>query len=198
MKAGVQQFVYSSVDRGGDVRSASNPTNIPHFLSKHNIEKHLLAKAKGSKMNYTILRPVAFYENFTADFAGKVMPTAWKFSLPANKKLQLIGAADIGKFAAKAFLNPEQWQGKATAIAGDELTYSQASAIFREKTGHDFPQTYTLLARVLLYFVKELGTMFKWFGAEGYGADVEACRKELPELQDFGSWVETRSAWKKY
>jgi uncharacterized protein YbjT (DUF2867 family) len=66
----VKHFVYTSADRGGP-KSSSNPTNIPHFISKFHIEKHLVEKAKGSSMGYTIFRPVAFLENLTNDFAGK-------------------------------------------------------------------------------------------------------------------------------
>jgi hypothetical protein len=35
---------------------------------KHEIEKHLMEKAKGTDMQWTILRPVAFFENFTPDY----------------------------------------------------------------------------------------------------------------------------------
>ena len=65
----VQQFVYTSADRGG-VRSGSDPTPVPHFISKYHIEKHLEEKARQAKMGYTILRPVAFMENLTNDIAG--------------------------------------------------------------------------------------------------------------------------------
>ena len=70
----VKQFVYASADRGGP-RSASDPTNIPHFISKYNIEKHLEEQAKRVDMSYTILRPVAFMENLTDNFAGKSVAT---------------------------------------------------------------------------------------------------------------------------
>lgn len=66
---GVQQFVYASADRGGG-RSSSDPTNIPHFISKYHIEKCLEEKAPQANMGYTILRPVAFMENLTNDFPG--------------------------------------------------------------------------------------------------------------------------------
>ena len=66
----VKQFVYTSADRGGS-RSASDPTNIPHFISKYHIEKHLEEKARQANMAYTILRPVAFMENLTNSFPGK-------------------------------------------------------------------------------------------------------------------------------
>lgn len=40
-KAGVQHFVYSSVERGGDESSWDNPTSVPHFQTKHEIEHYL-------------------------------------------------------------------------------------------------------------------------------------------------------------
>lgn len=55
---GVEHFVYTSVERSGDT-----PTEIPHFISKHNIEEHLKSRCPGSQMSYTILRPVSFMEN---------------------------------------------------------------------------------------------------------------------------------------
>ena len=65
---GVTHFVYTSVDRHG-ARSPENPTHVPHFITKHNVEKHLeKATESGEKMSYTILRPVAFMDNFGPDF----------------------------------------------------------------------------------------------------------------------------------
>jgi len=61
LENGVKMFVYTSVDRGGDDKSFDNPTDVPHFISKYHIEHHLVEKAKG-KMDYTILRPVAFFD----------------------------------------------------------------------------------------------------------------------------------------
>lgn len=56
LEAGVKHFVYSSVERGGDEKSWENPTPIPHFASKYELEKFLREKA-GSKMGWTVLRP---------------------------------------------------------------------------------------------------------------------------------------------
>ena len=63
----VKVFVYTSVDRHG-VRTDTNPTNIPHFISKHDIEVYVKEKAMDSGMSYTILRPVAFMDNMTPKF----------------------------------------------------------------------------------------------------------------------------------
>ncbi|RQM07430.1 hypothetical protein DH86_00002873, partial [Scytalidium sp. 3C] len=63
----VKKFVYSSVDRGGET-SSSNPTDVPHFISKHNIEQYLFQQAKGNSLQWTVLRPVAFFENLVPGF----------------------------------------------------------------------------------------------------------------------------------
>ena len=65
-----KQFVYTSADRGG-FKSNSNPTNIPHFISKYHVEKHLVEQAKSARMGFTVLRPVAFMENVTNNIAGE-------------------------------------------------------------------------------------------------------------------------------
>lgn len=55
VKAGVKHFVYSSVERGGDEKSWSNPTPVEHFQSKYEIERHL--KDNAGSMGWTVLRP---------------------------------------------------------------------------------------------------------------------------------------------
>ncbi|OKL63967.1 hypothetical protein UA08_00804 [Talaromyces atroroseus] len=141
IKQNVKFFVYSSVDRGGENRSFNNPTKIPHFIKKHNIEHHLIDRAKHSGMDWTILRPTAFYENLTPDFFGKVFSTCFKMSLK-GKALQLVATSDIGYFGADAFLNPEQYKGKGISLAGDELTFDDMKQIFARKTGQDLPMTF--------------------------------------------------------
>lgn len=190
----VQQFVYASIERGGP-DSYNNPTPIPHFISKHNIEHHLVDNAKGTDMSYTILRPVAFMENWTPGFYGKMFSAMWTSALAPTRKLQLISTADIGHFAAQAFLRPEDFKNRAIGLAGDEVTFAEANAIWRSKTGASAPATFGFLGAGLLWGVKEVGTMFRWFQDTGYGVDVEGLRKEHDGLLSLGDWIETKSAW---
>lgn len=67
----VKYIVYSPVDRHGDA-SIKNPTDVPHFARKHNIELHIFNAAKGTNMDWTILRPVDFMEDFDGGFFGQV------------------------------------------------------------------------------------------------------------------------------
>ncbi len=82
------------------------------------------------------------------------------------------------------------------ALAGDSLTFDQAGAIFQQKTGQVMPTTYDVLARAFMWGAKDLGAMFRWFGTDGFGADVPAVKKLHPDMLTFGDWLEKKSAWK--
>jgi hypothetical protein len=42
-----------------------------------------------------------------------------------------------------------------------------------------------------------MGLMFKWFGTDGYGADIAALRKIHPGLLSFGQYLEKESKFEK-
>lgn len=196
LKNGIKTFVYSSVDRSGS-KSDNNPTNIPHFISKHNIEQHLFEKTRETAMSYTVLRPVAFFENLAPGFIGNVFSTSWQTVLGKDRKLQLIATSDIVFFGAEAFLKPDEYSNKKLSLAGDELTFDQFKDIFKKQTGGNLPTTFTLIAGALNRMVKELGYMFKWFRDVGYAADIPKLKTMKPDLKDFKTWLATESAWKK-
>ncbi|KAL2835681.1 hypothetical protein BJY01DRAFT_223223 [Aspergillus pseudoustus] len=195
LKNNVKHFVYSSVDRGNQA-SLDNPTHIPHFILKHHIEHHLINSTKGTDMQWTILRPVAFIDTFSNDFLGKVFTTAWKITLK-GKPLHVVAVSDIGFFAAQAFIKPDEYSGKAVSIASDELTFDELVRIFKSKTGKDLPTTFDFIARFVMWMLTDLGTMYRWFHDEGFKADIQELKKLHPGLKDFRTWLETDSAWKK-
>jgi len=125
--SGVQHFVFTSVDRGGPSKSENDATYVPHFTTKFNIEKYLKEKAATSpqRMTWTILRPVAFFDNLTPDFQGKSLSRIKKQMEPVN----IIGTRDIGRVAAQAFLDPENNQFKTHTLAGDSMDYATMNKI---------------------------------------------------------------------
>ena len=194
----VRVFVYTSVDRGGD-KSDSDPTYVPHFISKHAIETYLKSRAAESNMQYTILRPVAFMDGLTPNFMGKVFATFLKIGLRPSKPLAYIATTDIGFFAGQAFLQPESsdYKNKAISLAGDELTFEQLSEVFKEKMGYELPTTYEFLARFIKWMISEMNIMFNWFDGEGFVADLPKLRRMNPGLKGFGTWLETESGFPK-
>jgi uncharacterized protein YbjT (DUF2867 family) len=162
-------------------------------VSKHRIEHHLIDKAKGTGMTWTILRPVAFMENFAPGFVAKVFTSAWNVVLK-SKPLQLVATDDIGVFAAKSFQEVDRFKGQSISLAGDELTYDQMVKVFRQKTGAAPPSTWNLIARFVLWLSEEMGTMFTFFEKEGYGANIPELKKVHPGLKDLGTWLEENKA----
>ncbi len=192
LKAGVEHFVYTSVDRGGQ-SSDTTPTNVPHFKSKYEIEKYLLdavARSAG-KMTYTILRPVFFLDNLEGGFVGKVIATAWRDHLPSTKKMQVIAASDIGWFGASAFLHSSSadYGNAALSIAGDELTFNEANEIFQQETGQPIPTSYGFIASSLVNLVKGVRLMFRYMRTDGTGCDVQKCRAMNPDMKTMRTWA---------
>lgn len=190
VKAGVQHFVYSSVERGGDERSWSNPTPVPHFKTKHEIEHHLRNSTSNGKsaMGWTILRPVIFMDNLVPGFPGKVFLTMLR-DVMKEKPLQWVATKDIGFFSAEAFHNPSAWNGKAVGLAGDELTFTQLSQAFEKATGQLVGTTISLFGKALKYGVSEMGIMVEWFRDDGYKASLPEIRELHPDVTTMETWL---------
>jgi len=187
---GVSHFVYTSGDRGGPVKSPTDPTEVSNFIAKYKIERRLQERAAASAqgMTYTILRPVMFFDNLVFSRHGQGFARMWEHL--GNKNLQLVSTKDIGWFGAQALLFPHQYRNTALSLAGDELTQLEAAVIFGSIVGKEMPLAPCLVGSALKFFMKEaLGTMFRWFKAVGYGADVEVCRRLNPKMQDFHAWL---------
>ncbi|GKU05739.1 family protein 1 [Fusarium langsethiae] len=191
-KAGVKHFNYSSVDRGGDEKSWTDATVVPHFKTKYEIEHHLRDSTNNgrSSMSWTILRPTTFMENLEPIFATKILLTMIRDTLK-DKSLQWVATEDIGYFAAEAFTNPQGWNKKAISITGDELTFTQLSEAFEHATGGPAGTTFGILGKALKVGVKELGIMVNWFRDEGYGADLAKVRQLNPGTKTMEQWVKT-------
>ncbi|KAL2431509.1 hypothetical protein ABEF95_010158 [Exophiala dermatitidis] len=193
----VKHFVYTSVDRGGSDQSDVYATEVPHFVSKYNVEKHLREKARGTGMSYTILRPVAFMENLTPNLPGRIFATMWA-SL-GDKPLQMVASKDIGIFAAQAFAasEKEEYHNKAISIAGDELTQARANEIFWTVLGRPMPRSYNFMATLLKKMIPEMAKMFQWFADQGYGCDIFYCRQLNKDMLDFETWLREESGFKR-
>lgn len=183
-KYNVKHFIYTSVDQGGLPK-----TEVPHFEAKRFVEEYLVSKH--SQLPKTILRPVAFMDNFSTGetMFGKVMNTALVTLTKAP--IQLISATDIGEFAALAFENPETYVGKTLSLAGDELTTDQIQQTYQSVKGSKLPTTFSIFPKMITYLNKEMATMFKFFNEHGYKANIAELRQIHPQLKTFEQYLKT-------
>ncbi|KFY15637.1 hypothetical protein V491_05610 [Pseudogymnoascus sp. VKM F-3775] len=183
-------FVYSSVDRGGPELSDRDASYCKTFSDKFEIEKHLRsASADGKKINYTILRPTWFADNALWGFPGKLCMAGWRENM-GGKRMQVTTIKDIGRWAAEALLRPDASgiRNSALSIASDYLSFDEIDAIFRKETGKPVGVTYGWLARLMIWMVKDLNTMFGWINERDYGADLEELSKTVKPTT-FREWL---------
>ena len=178
---GVGHLVYSSV------ASADRGTGVPHFDSKHEVEKHVLS----SGVPYTIIAPVFFMDNLLQPWVtpglrqGKLA-----MAMPGTRSLQQIAVADIGAFAAAVIERRDTVFGRRIDIAGDELTGDEAAAILSKVTSRDIRyEGYS--ADVLRAQSEDMALMFEWFDNTGYAADIKSLRRDFSEVKwhDFEAWA---------
>jgi uncharacterized protein YbjT (DUF2867 family) len=178
--AGVGHLIF------GSVASADQDTGIPHFDSKYEVEKHLASLG----VPYTVVAPVYFMDNLLEPWSLPALGEGkLAMALPAERRLQQVAVSDIGAFAATLAERREAVFGKRYDIAGDDLTGTEAAAVLSRATGREiryegFPADY------LRQDSEDMALMFEWFDRVGYSADIEALRREFPEVP----WL-TYEAW---
>ena len=183
--AGNVHLVYSSVD------GAERNSGVPHFESKWRVEQHIRSLGLAA----TILRPVAFMENFaTGGFPRAMFLGMLKATIGMKQPLQLVSVSDIGWFAARALETPEAYAGRHIAIAGDELTLAEIVATYRRVTGAApaFAPLPRFAARLML--PKDIYLMLRWFAAAGYQADLAAIRAENPGVLSLDGWLRSQTS----
>jgi uncharacterized protein YbjT (DUF2867 family) len=170
----VPHLLYSSV--GGAERN----TGISYFQSKYRVEEYI---RELDLTNYTILRPVAFMENFTT--GPKDVVLSFFASALKGKPVQLIAVADIGKWAAHIFSTFDAFMFQELEVAGDELTYDQIAAAYLRVEGKK-PGSVPVLGSLLM---GDMGKLYEWMRRDGYQADLELCRSTIKDSLTFEQWL---------
>jgi uncharacterized protein YbjT (DUF2867 family) len=173
----VEQIVYSSV-----MASELQAEFRPYF--KFQIEEYL---AK-SGLQYTILKPAAFYENFFMPHYG--LPEKLIYNpLPAAMRLPFIAVNDIGVFARLAFQQPAQYNEKILNITGELLTAAEIAELLTEELSVKITAV-----EVPLEMVKAqnelLGKFMEVLSQKDYPEiDVNEFRQLNPKLLSLKDWI---------
>lgn len=177
---GLKHIVYSSV--GGADRS----TGIAHFESKYQIEEHI----RSLHVSWTVLRPVWFMENLLQPPQRESIEQQGVLAmpLPPETPLQMIGVNDIGIFATMAFMQPGEWSSRALELAGDEKTMPELAEALGKHLGRKVEYQQAPMAAVRAQS-EDLATMFEWFIAKGYEANLDELRVLHPGLMSLEQWL---------
>lgn len=180
-QAGIGHLVF------GSVASADQSTNIPHFESKHEVEKYIATQ----NIPYTISAPAAFMDNLISPwFLPSLKEGTLKLGMPADRLLQQVSVKNIGEFAASLIERREQVFGKRFDFAGDELTGAETVAVVSKLSGRNIGYE-GFDPELMRADNADFAEMFSWFDRVGYNVDIQKLRREFPEVQwqTFDDWA---------
>ncbi|MEU9475747.1 NmrA/HSCARG family protein [Streptomyces sp. NPDC048191] len=166
---------------------ADRGTGIPHYESKHLIERHLRA----SGVPWTVIAPAAFMDNHTDGWTlAGLREGVFGWPMPAGRPFALIPAADIGAFAALAFGRRSAFVGRRVDIASDTCTPEQMAATLTTVTRRPITHHEVALDIVRTHST-DLAAMFAYFTTTGLDVDTAALRRAHPEIgwHTFSAWA---------
>jgi uncharacterized protein YbjT (DUF2867 family) len=181
-RARVPFLVYSAV--GGVDRGS----RVPHFESKHRIEKLLL-----QAVPVTFVRPTFFMETLRLMIRRDGARVTIAMPLPGDVAVQMISVRDIGRVAAALLLRGDPAVAP-VEIAGDELTGEQIAERVAHRLGS--PTTYVQLPLDVLGDDEDLKAMFGWLARlPAYQADFARTRALAGDVEDLARWLARVDVW---
>jgi uncharacterized protein YbjT (DUF2867 family) len=179
--AGIQHFVYTSVQSAEDLARVGGDAN------KWELEQYIQALG----LPTTILRPCFFMETLIAprsDVPSGTSSGTFAIAIEPDVTMGLIAVDDIGAFAALAFEHPDEYLGKTIEIAGDVLTPLQLVTAISRVTGHTIPYDQIPIETLRQQNV-QIARAIDFLNEVGYTTDISALRQQHPGLMDFDTWL---------
>ncbi|KAA3436517.1 SDR family oxidoreductase [Rufibacter hautae] len=91
---------------------------------------------KGTGMNYTLLRPGSFMQNFANMYAHTIKESNTFYQPAGEGRVSHVDVRDIGDVAAEILLNPDEHNGKAYTLTGPQaLSGNEVAEIFSRVLG---------------------------------------------------------------
>lgn len=192
----VEVFVHTSVARAGDQETFIGWEEgrwwKDYWTSKDAVNK--LVRDAGFP-HWTILKPAYMMDNFVAPksawmYPGLATRGAIEHVMGSDTRLDLIAAADVGRFAAAAFADPNRFDRAEIDLAAESLTMDEAAAAITAATGK--PVTARSMSSKE---ARDLGNMpgltesQKWASLEGYKVDLAAANGRGIALERFADWA---------
>jgi len=187
-QAGISHLVYTS-------GAASEPGKGLDDSAKTKVELAIVS----SGVPYTVLRPVAFMENFDRQ-QKRTMEKGIFDSRGPGRIVPFISIRDIGFFVGEAIDNPEEWLNQSVNIAGDVLTVAEYVDTYERVMGVPVAYNRLPLDEYLQMFPKPLWQLFVWYEEVGYESSVTNLRTLKSRYTNLTSLEEYLRAtgWENY
>lgn len=199
-------FSPDELQHGRNVIEAATEAGVSHLVyslgaaaaPEHGIEGAQAGQVelaiRDSGIPYTVLRPVAFMENYDRQ-QKRILETGIVDSRAPDRIATLIAIRDIGFFVGEAFDRPDEWLGRAVNISGDQMPMAELAATFSRVVGADIPYNRMPLEEYLAMLPKPLRPLFRWYDEVGYSADTAGWRDRYPNLTTLEQYL-AKTGWK--
>ncbi|MEU8633960.1 NmrA family NAD(P)-binding protein [Amycolatopsis sp. NPDC048633] len=192
-RAGVPQFVHTSVSGAGQHRSVPGWTegrwaSMEHYLETKTAIQDRVRDAGFAQ--WTLLKPGFFMENF--------LPPS--FLLPHGRlvtiikprtELSLVAVDDIGAAAAAAFADPARFHGVELELASERMTMTRVAEILSRALGVELTAPDMTAEEALAAGAPAFAVRHEWQNEVGHPARPEFARALGIPLTSFARWTET-------
>ncbi|WP_328354847.1 NmrA family NAD(P)-binding protein [Mycobacterium sp. NBC_00419] len=193
--AGVEVFVHTSVARAGDHEKfagwAEQRWWPVYWLSKAAVND--IVRSAGFP-KWVVLKPAFMMDNFIPPKSHYLFPplAAGRLhtALADDTRMHLIAAADVGRFAAAAFADPDRHHGQEIDLAADALTMAEVAQVISAITTvpisvKGLPRDEAIASGTSSLVVGNQ----EWANVEGYAVDLDVARSRGIALERFADWA---------
>lgn len=211
-QAGVQHFVYSSLDSCVTLSHGRIP--VPHFDSKAAVEHEINWRRSEEFMHQeadgwysrhvTVLVTLPYIENvkqFAVPECGRLSDgrEGVIFKLPmADAPWPMVALDDIAFFTTHVFAHSEEWGGRTLPIGSESLTFAEIAATLERVTGVPAeyrPMTLKEYTALGISNVHDVINLLQFLIEYGLLRDYESLRKIHPDLMTFEKWLR-KTGWR--
>ncbi len=193
--AGVRAFVHTSVARADEheqfIGWREGRWWPLYWTSKAAANEAVRSSALTS---WTILKPAFMMDNFVAPKANSMFPRLAfgeiTTAMRPDTRLDLIAAADIGRVAAAALCDPEQFDHQEIDLAAESSTMSEVAAVIADVTNSPVSARHLDPDQAVAAGAHR-GVVENqvWASVEGYKVDLDRAARRGFDLRSFADWA---------
>mmetsp|Transcript_7676 Transcript_7676/g.11149 ORF Transcript_7676/g.11149 Transcript_7676/m.11149 type:complete len:313 (+) Transcript_7676:283-1221(+) len=169
--------------------------NVTHFKSKLEIENYL----KTTTLNYSILRPVAFLDNFDDPVNYNPLTRGCVKSMwHGDVKVKMVSCRDTGKAAAQMFLHPEEYKGKTITCVSCDVTGEEVASALSTVSSEPCKYSMAMPFWVTRILFPDVARMVTYLEEKGYSCtdqDIAEFKKIVPDAQDPEAFFIMKGRW---
>lgn len=168
MAAGAGYLIYASA------AGALQAHGVPMLDSKRRVEEHLATLP----VPHAVIAPAYFMDNLDYPWNRAVLRAGqWPIPLPPDRRVQLIPAIDMARFAALVIEQPGDFAGRRIELASDEVTGPEAARILSGILHRPITHPQAMPGPLA-----PMAPFFRWLAGTGFHADIQQLRTRHPEI----------------